>query len=157
MSHRIYTTLALTLLIGLTAIGCSKKEAPPPAAEPAAPAPVTQDQINSPVVFKALALGNEIGADKGVAVPSNTFNPGDTLYASVATTGHGKASLKAVWTYHQGEHSALVNETTQEIDASGPANSEFHISKPNGWPTGNYRVDIFLNSTLVGGQDYSVN
>ncbi len=151
-------TLAVLALVGLMGAGCSKKEEAPPAVEPAAPAPapVAQDLVNIPVAFQTVTLGNQIGEDKQVAMPASSFTSSDTIYASVATAGTGKAMLKAVWTYRMGDQVTLVNETMQELDTAGPATTEFHINKPDGWPVGQYRVEIFMNDLLVGSQDYEV-
>lgn len=142
-------------LLGLALTGCGKKEPPTPPPAPA-PAPVVQDTANVPVSVTAITLGNQIGENKKVAVPLGTFGPKDTLYAVVETVGTGKITLKAVWTYHKGDKTIQVNETTQEIEAAGPANSEFHVSKPDGWPAGDYQVEIFLNGASAGTQKFSV-
>jgi hypothetical protein len=119
----------------------------------AAPVP---DVVNVPVSVKSISLGNQIDAAKQVAAPLASFAPKDTIYAAVETVGSGKASLKAAWTYHKGDKVAPVNETTQEIEAAGPAHNEFHVSKPSGWPVGDYQVEIFLNGASAGVAKFSV-
>jgi hypothetical protein len=158
MKSQTITTLLATALLGLALTACSKKqEAAPPAPAPvAAPAPAVQDTVNVPVSVKSVTLGNQLGDGKKVAAPLGTFGAKDTIYAVVETIGTGKATLKAVWTFHKGDKTAPVNETTQEIDAAGPANSEFHISKPDGWPVGDYKVEVFFNGTSVGTQAFNV-
>ncbi len=157
MQAKSIVSLAAALLLGLTLAACGKKEqpAPPPAAVTPPPAPV-QDLVNVPVSVKGISLGNAIGDTKQVAAPMDSFGAKDTIYAVVQTIGTGKSTLKAVWTFHKGDKTAPVNETTQEIDAAGPANSEFHISKPDGWPVGDYQVEIMLNGASVGTQKFSV-
>ncbi len=157
MQAKSIVSLVAALLLGLTLAACGKKEqpAPPPAAVTPPPAPV-QDLVNVPVSVKGISLGNAIGETKQVAAPMDSFGAKDTIYAVVQTIGTGKSTLKAVWTFHKGDKTAPVNETTQEIDAAGPANSEFHISKPDGWPVGDYQVEIMLNGASVGTQKFSV-
>jgi len=155
MKANTLASLFATVLLGLALTGCGKKEQPAPVPPPA-PAPVVQDSINVPVSVKAVTLGNAIGETKQVAMPLSSFGTKDTIYAVVETIGSGKASLKASWTFHKGDKTAPVNETTQEIDAAGPANNEFHISKPDGWPVGDYQVEIFMNGTSAGVQKFSV-
>jgi len=148
-------TVVVATLFAL--VGCAKKEAPPP---PPAPAPVAvapaPDVVNVPVSVKQVVLGNQIGADKKVTAPATSFAPADTIYAAVDTIGSGKAAVKAAWTFHKGDKTAQVNETTQELTLAGPTTSEFHISKPGGWPEGDYQVEIFLNGASVGSQKFSV-
>jgi hypothetical protein len=43
-------------------------------------------------------------------------------------------ALRSRWTFEDGQ---VVNES-QNIASSGPAVTEFHISKPDGWLVGKY-------------------
>jgi hypothetical protein len=157
MHAKSLVSLFAATLIGLGLAACGKKEEspPPPAAVTPPPAPV-QDLVNVPVALKGVALGNAIGETKQVTAAMESFGAKDTIYAVVETIGSGKATLKATWTFHKGDKTAPVNETTQEIDAAGPANSEFHISKPDGWPVGDYQVEIFMNGASVAQKKFSV-
>ena len=77
-----------------------------------------------------------------------------TIYAAVSTTGTApNALLNAKWSYQDGQ---TVNESSQTIAPNGDAVTSFHISKPDGWPAGNYKVDISLNGTSVASKDFSV-
>jgi predicted small lipoprotein YifL len=147
-------TVVVAAFIALA--GCGKKEAPPP--PPPAPAAVAPapDLVNVPASVRQVVLGSQIGADKKVAAPASSFAPADTIYAVIETIGSGKASVKAVWTYHKGDKTAQVNETTQELALTGPAANEFHISKPGGWPAGDYQVEVFLNGASVDVRKFAV-
>ena len=70
----------------------------------------------------------------------------------MATDGSGSGTLRARWTF-QGQ---VVNESEQPIAPTGPAHTEFHISKPDGWPKGKYKVEITLNGTSVGSKDFEI-
>ena len=144
MKNALYAT-GLAVLLALTMSACSKKPAPP--ATPATPAVVT---------VKAVTVGKAIGADKRVTAPASSFARTDTIYAAVETDGSGTATLKAKWTYHKGDKVAVVNENSQTLAATGPAVTEFHISKPDGWPTGDYQVEVFLNDASAGAQKFAV-
>ena len=149
--------VAAALAFSMTA--CKKKEEtaaipqPAPAAAPAAP-----DVINVPVSVKQITLSNKIDeATKQAAMAMNTFVAKDTIYAVVDTIGSGKTSIKTLWTYHKGDKTAQVNETVQEIDATGPASTAFHVSKPSGWPAGDYQVEVFVNDASAGIQKFTVH
>jgi hypothetical protein len=62
-------------------------------------------------------------------------------------------TLVARWTYGDGQ---LVKESSQTIAPSGPTVSEFHISKPDGWPAGSYKVEVVANGAPVGSQSFEV-
>lgn len=133
----------LASAVGLTA--CKKSEAPvptptavavePTAAPTAVPAPA--------VTVTDLSLGNSVGADKKVEMPTDTFSPKDTIFASVSTVGSAASSVIAVkWTFGDGQ---TVKEDSKTIAPTGPAVTEFSIQKPKGWPKGNYKVEVTVD------------
>jgi len=61
--------------------------------------------------------------------------------------------LSARWTYQDGQ---VVNESQQSIAPKGPATTEFHISKPDGWPKGKYQVAIAANGLPAGTKEFTV-
>jgi hypothetical protein len=118
---------------------------PPPATTTPAPATVSVASVD---------LGTAVGADQRVSTPSTTFAPTDTIYAAVSTTGTApNAVLSAKWTYQDGQ---TVNESSQTIAPNGPAVTSFHISKPDGWPAGSYKVEIMLDGRSVATKDFTV-
>jgi hypothetical protein len=149
--------LILALLI-LSVAGCKKESPPPPPAAVPAPAPQVQAPPPAPDVVSVanVSLGKALGPDKKVAAATDTFAKGDTIYVVVETTGSGKATLKANWTYHKGDKTAPVRQESQTISASGPAASEFHVSKPDGWSVGDYQVEISLNDKPVSTKKFAV-
>jgi len=148
-----YVTVGV-LVLGIVA--CSK-EAPPP---PPAPAPKVEAPAPAPapaaISVSSVALGNALNAEKRVQQTMETFAKSDTIYAVVETKGAGEATLKAKWTYHKGDQVAVVNESTQTIKAEGAAASEFHVSKPDGWPAGDYQVEISQGEKVVETKKFSV-
>lgn len=159
MRTRSHISLAvMAAALALTMAACKKKEETAAIPEPApAAAPAAPDVINVPVAVKQITLSNKIDeATKQAAMAMNTFAANDTIYAVVDTIGSGKTSIKALWTYHKGDKSAQVNETVQEIDATGPASTAFHVSKPSGWPAGDYQVEVFVNGSAAGSERFTV-
>jgi hypothetical protein len=99
-------------------------------------------------------LGKSIGADKRVSSPMTEFAATDTIYAVVSTQGAApSATVQARWTFEDGQ---VVDESTQTIAPTGPAVTEFHISKPDGFAKGRYRVDITLNGMPAGTKEFTV-
>lgn len=140
--------------LGLAVIGmpaCKKKEAPPPPAESAAPAPAP-----APPEFavQSIDVGKGIGADKRVTTPTTTFGRRDTIYVSVATEGAAPSkNIAAKWTFQNGK---VVKEQSEAIAPTGPAATEFHISKPSAWPVGKYKVEITVDGSSAGSKDFEV-
>jgi hypothetical protein len=136
---------------------CGKKEEPPKPAAAPAPAPAAAPApAPAGVTAGMVSLGSAIGADKKVTTATESFAKGDTFYVSVDTTGAGTANLKAKWTYHKDGQVAVVKEDSQTITPTGPATSEFHISKPDGWPAGEYQVQVLLGEQSVATKKFAV-
>ena len=138
---------ALLLATSLSA-ACKKADKTPPAADssPAMQAPAA-------LQVASVDLGKSIDANKRVTASSGSFGVRDTIYASVATTGTGNGLLVAHWTFEDGQQ---VEHSEQNVSATGPANTEFHISKPSAWPAGKYRVVITLDGREVGSKDFEI-
>jgi hypothetical protein len=101
-----------------------------------------------------VTLGRSVGGDKAIADRADTFGPNDTIYASVATDGSANnATLRARWTFEDGQ---VVDESTKTIAPSNRERTEFHISKPNGWPAGKYKLEVFLDNRSVETKDFEV-
>lgn len=141
--------------LGLTVVAagaCKKKTetavAPPDTTATAAPAP-------APFAVQGVEVGKQIGADKKVTSPTTTFGPKDTIYASVSTDGAAPSkTIVAKWTF--GPNAKPVKTDSQSIAPSGPAATEFHISKPSGWPVGKYKVEIVVDGSPAGSKDFEV-
>jgi hypothetical protein len=156
-SRLIHLLLALALAVALGACG-KKAEPPAPAPTPApAPAPApTPVPAPAGVTLSSVTLGKSVGADKKVTAASEVFAKGDTIHASVDTSGVGSATLAATWTYSKDGKSATVKEDSATITPTGPATTEFHIAKPDGWPPGNYQVEILIDGKSVATKSFTV-
>jgi len=139
--------------LGLAVAGvasCKKKEAPPPA-EAAAPAPAPAPP---PFTVQSVEVGKSIGADKKVTAALTTFGRRDTIYASVSTDGAAPSkTIAAKWTFQNGQ---IVKEQSQSIAPTGPAATEFHISKAGPWPVGKYKVEISVDGTTAGSKEFEI-
>lgn len=89
-------------------------------------------------------LGKRLGANSRIADATEKFGPRDTIYVVAVTEGTApNATLTARWTFQDGQ---VVKEDSRSIAPSGTEATEFHISKPSGWPKGKYQVAIGLGS-----------
>lgn len=132
---------AAVLLPLLAAIACSRPAASPPATV-------------SALKVVDIEVGRSVAADKTIADKTKSFSPADTIYVAVKTEGSApNATLAARWSYGDGQR---VDESTQTIAPSGPAVTEFHVAKPDGWPAGDYKVEIFLNGASAGTESFRV-
>lgn len=138
-SHR----LSLSLCLGLVVLGaaCGGKTD-------------TATTTSTGVRVTDVSVGRAIGGDKAITDATDTFKPNDTIYASVATDGSAQsATVRAKWTFEDGQ---VVNDSTRTIAPNKPERTEFHISKPDGWPAGNYKVEVFLDNQSAGTKTFAV-
>jgi uncharacterized protein YfaS (alpha-2-macroglobulin family) len=145
MQTRLFGTLILALTI--LSAACSRgSENPDTTGTTGTGVGVRVSQID---------IGPSLAADKTISAKSDSFKSNDTIYASIATEGTAAAAatLKARWTYQDGQ---VVDESTQSIAPTGNARTEFHISKPDGWPAGKYKLEVFLNGSSAGTRDVEV-
>lgn len=123
---------------------------PPPAAEPAPPV----EEAVEVVRVTGVDLGTAVGDDQRITDPTTTFKTDDTIYAAVSTQGASpNAVLHARWTFGDDQ---VVNESSQTIAPNGPAVTSFHISKADGWPAGEYKVQISLDGEPVATEEFKV-
>jgi hypothetical protein len=151
MQNKWLISLAVALSVAMSACG-KKQEAPVP---PSTPAPSTSS-TPAGVTLSAISLGKALGMGKKIAQATDSFGTNDTIYASVDTAGTGTATLNAKWTYRKNGQVAVVKEDSQTIVSTGAATSEFHVSKPDGWPTGDYQVEIFVAEKSAGSKTFTV-
>jgi hypothetical protein len=101
-----------------------------------------------------VTLGRSVGGDKAITDRTDTFRPNDTIYASVATDGSAtSAALRARWTFEDGQ---VVDESTRTIAPNNRERTEFHISKPSGWPAGKYKLEVFLDNQPVETKTFEI-
>jgi hypothetical protein len=132
----------------LTATACGKKDNTA-TIETASGAATT-----TPVRVTDVKLGRALGADKRLTDETDKFRPADVIYAVVETRGAApNTALVARWNYQDGQ---VVDESSRNISAAGEDVTEFHISKPSGWPKGKYTVQILLNGAPVESKDFEV-
>ena len=96
-------------------------------------------------------LGAHVSSANLIPVPKTMFRPVDTIYVSVSTAvagaEHVDGTLGVHWTY--GPVRQSVWDEAVELRFSGAGATAFQISKPDGFPAGQYQVEVFLNGKSV--------
>lgn len=147
-THRT-ALIALCLATALAATACQKSETQTSTSGTDA---TSQTQG---VEVSRIDLGKSVGSDNRVTENVDAFHPNETIYASVVTTGSApSAEIRTRFTFQDGQ---VVDESSRTIAPSGgEAATEFHISKPDGFPVGKYRVDVFVNGSQAGTKEFEV-
>ena len=138
-----HSTLLLAGLALASVAGCKK------GSDTASTTGSTTNPAATELAISEVQVGRKLSADKRVADATTTFSPRDTIYAVAVTQGSSpNATVTARWTYE--DSGQVVKEDSRSIAPSGNEATEFHISKPSGWPKGKYRVTL-----TVGGSSES--
>lgn len=144
---------------GATAPGAATTAAPAPAmpsaATTAAPMGSTAPMATPPatsLIVSSVDLGNAVGADHKVTKPGTSFAKADTIHASVATDGSKASTVTARWTFQDGQ----VVHTEDKSVPSGPQVTDFSISKPDGWPAGDYKLEVLVDGNVAQTKDFTV-
>jgi hypothetical protein len=155
---RATALLALALLAALA--GCRREQAPAPPAAAPAPAPAAVDvpvpappidavprvvpdatPVDAHVVDVALAADRDdarIGHGR-----SRPFAPTDAVFLAVRTDGSASGyTLSAKWLAPDG---SVLTEYGQAVGNAGSADTVLSLSRPDGWPAGDYRVELAIN------------
>lgn len=94
--------------------------------------------------------------------PTNVYSPSDVFYA-VGDLNNAPAGtvVEAQWIavqidgYEPGEliYEQAINDFTDE---SFSGTIYFQLSSDDGWPNGEYKIDVYLNGSFVGSVPFSV-
>lgn len=153
--HATFTlrSACIATLMAVTLSACGDRDADRSTADAPAPPPSAGPAMST-VAVTDVRLGKSVDMNRRVTDDTDDFAPGDTIYASVVTTGSSpNARLHARWTFEDGQ---LVDSTTQPVAPTGDAATEFHISNPGGLPKGSYRLTVLLDGAEVRTKDFKV-
>jgi hypothetical protein len=147
---RQFTLIAAAALVALCA--CAKEKTSDTASSGGAIAPDTTAGKTALRVAD-VTLGRHVDATKKVTDATDTFTPKDSIFASVHTSGTANGKLTARWTFQDGQ---VVDERSETITGKGDDYTEFHISKPSGWPAGKYTLHVLVDGNDVQTKDFTV-
>ena len=158
------TTLTVALASVLALSACNRDDDTPPV-DTTTPAATTPDDTMTPpattdttttdttgMSVTSVDLGSAVGDDNRISVPTSTFTGNDTIHASVLTDGPAGGTLVATWTFQDGQ----VVDTQEKVVPAGPQVTDFSITKPDGWPAGNYTLQVSKDGMVLQTREFSV-
>lgn len=90
---------------------------------------------------------------------TNVFAPTDDFYVFFDVTGiEPGTNFESRWyaLNIEGEDPNVPFQTIDYDYEEGIGNIYFQLTNDQGWPVGNYKVEIYMNGTKVGEQEFSV-
>jgi hypothetical protein len=100
----------------------------------------------------AIQLGRSLNADHSVAEFTTIFDPKDTVYLSVLTTGGGSGTITVRWTYG----GKVMGEPKKRVANQDVAATEFTLQSAAGFPPGEYTAEVFLDGKPIGTRTFRV-
>jgi hypothetical protein len=98
-----------------------------------------------PLMVETIQIGRSLNSDNTVGVHTTRFRPKETMYAAVLTTARGSGTLTAKWMFG----GRVVSETSKDVSYPDRSATEFHFSAADGFPAGDYSVEILLDGMSV--------
>ena len=146
-----------SLLAALVLVAACKKDRTDDTAGGTAAGTVEQQTLPASTLrVTEVDLGRTLQGDSALADETDDFRPSDAIHALVRHSGTATgATLTARWTFQDGQ---VVDERTETISTTGTGThfTHFTISKPSGFPKGNYKLQILLNGQAVESKDFEV-
>jgi hypothetical protein len=108
---------------------------------------------SGPLAVKNVALSTTEG---GAA--TTTFSPSDHVIHAAIELNRIEPGLTArtVWTAVDTEAGQGIEVASNEFSSLAANTIQAKLELPNDWPTGTYKLDVYLNGSLATSVDYSV-
>jgi hypothetical protein len=100
--------------------------------------------------------------DDGTGSPgdeTNVFSPGDRTIHCVAKLANAKSGTKMKFSWFIVDADGAKNEKIKDIDYTTRSLENVvhgHLTLPQDWPSGKYRVDVYVNDNLEETAQYAV-
>lgn len=160
---RLTQALLVAAIAAVAVVGCKKKEEAAPASAPAAtePAPAPTPAPAATASVASVDLGTAAGPDLKLTATTTTFAPKDKVIVSVGTTTRDPAAsvaakLDVKLSYVTATETMDVKTETRDINFAGPGTTNVDFAKPDGWPTGKYKVEVSLDGVVVQTKEFEV-
>ena len=107
---------------------------------------------SEPLNVTAIQTGKSLNSDNSVGIHAASFNAKDTMYVSVLTGARGSGTLTVRWSLG----GRPIHEVTREVSYNDQAATDFRFQAADGFPAGEYRIDVLLDGTAVGSRNVRV-
>ena len=105
-----------------------------------------------------VSLGRAVNSAHQVDVSTDTFAPGDSIFAAVKTENTPVGTrITARWVYTEGGAENVISESDLTTTVPGTGYTSFHITNPGPWPVGSYEVRVGLNGEIKETKGFRVS
>jgi hypothetical protein len=118
----------------------------------------TDTEVGSGSAIKEVHMAKDDGSGKPGS-HTNTFEPGDRTIHCVTTLNEAKAGTEMKFSWWIVDADGTQNKKIKDIDYTTKALENVihgHLSLPQDWPTGKYKVQVYINGNLDKTIPYTV-
>ena len=102
---------------------------------------VTACGPTEPLNIVGVQTGKSLNSDNSVGRHAISFRPDDTMYVSVLTTGRGAGTIQVKWALRGYE----LHQVTKKVSYNGQAATDFRFAAADGFPVGDYTVEVIVD------------
>lgn len=96
---------------------------------------------SGPLNVVGVQTGKSLNSDHSVGRHAISFRPDDTMYVSVLTNGRGAGTIQVKWMLRGRE----LHQVTKKVSYNGQAATDFRFAAADGFPVGDYTVEVFVD------------
>lgn len=96
---------------------------------------------SEPLNIVGIQTGKSLNSDNSIGRHAIAFHPDDTMYVSVLTNGRGAGTLTVKWLLR----GTLLHEVTKKVSYNGQAATDFRFAAADGFPVGDYTVEVIVD------------
>lgn len=156
---QIGVLIVTTLLVTMACSAVTTSSTPTAAASGNCPALPAPQLTKSGFVDDVVLAKNTEGEEKNPTGLTSVFGPTDVFHAVLKLVDAPEnTSFSATWYVTDVGPDVACNSTidSTEISTGGTRNLDFTLTPNDKWPTGTYRVEIFVNGVLEDVREFSV-
>ena len=101
---------------------------------------------SEPLEVTAIQTGRSLNSDNSVASHTATFSPKDTMYVAVLTGARGSGTIVVRWSLG----GRVIHEATKDVSYNDQSATDFRFQAADGFPVGEYTIEVLLDGMSVG-------
>lgn len=158
MKRYLYGIAILALLIGLQACG-AQRDSNQSNTQPSSPA---QTNSAAPSAASGLVKAIHTAKDDGKGAPgeqTNSFGPSDRTIHCVVELAESRPGTKIKYSWWAVEAEGAQNDKIEDFEYTTRPQDKIvhgHLTMPEDWPPGKYRVEVFVNGNREQSLEFSV-
>jgi len=100
---------------------------------------------SEPLNVVGIQTGKSLNSDHSVGTHAATFHPNDPMYVSVLNVGRGKGTITVKWTFG----GRVLQTLTKKVSYNGQAATDFRFVAADGFPVGDYMIDVIVDGKTI--------